>query len=307
MKSIRSFVKALNANYYSDFIVDPYSDFTDFSEQILLVRYKNADYYEKSLEAIHLIQREILGNVQSLYQKALTDIYIRLANKTGENFTSLLALNIQALKVTMDVLKSDFYIDDSKSRYYSKIVDSDYIGKAESRKIDIDNYPIDGHFIKIIKKWVLEDQQFRQDMEDYESFYHIGYHTKRFKVLSYLPFALWHISLKFIEDLKNAKSIISEQNETNLSGTKLKWTGKKTHIGFIIGTLAAEGYIDPPRLKNDDVNYTAFSKLIKQVFDVEVGDDTLRKYLNPDDEKFQENKATFEKENFHLPHKKLVT
>jgi hypothetical protein len=75
MKSIRSFVKALNANYYSDFIVDPYSDFTDFSEQILLVRYKNADYYEKSLEAIHLIQREILRNVQSLYQKALTDIY----------------------------------------------------------------------------------------------------------------------------------------------------------------------------------------------------------------------------------------
>ncbi|MBC3759991.1 hypothetical protein H7U19_16380 [Hyunsoonleella sp. SJ7] len=81
---------------------------------------------------------------------------------------------------------------------------------------------------------------------------------------------------------------------------------KETHIGYVLSALAQEGYIEPPRLKSGEINYTAFAKQIKDLFEVDVAEGTLRKYLNPEDDKFEENQRTFKKQNFHLPNVKLV-
>ena len=134
----------------------------------------------------------------------------------------------------------------------------------------------------------------------------MDFHITRFKVLSMLPFALFQISHKFLTDLIHIQSIIDELNDSKQLAIKIKWLGKKTHIGFIFSSLAQEGYIDTPKSGNGEINYTAFAKLIREVFDVEVSEGSLRKYLNPSDDKFDENKNTFEKEKFHLPNVKLV-
>lgn len=76
---------------------------------------------------------------------------------------------------------------------------------------------------------------------------------------------------------------------------------KKTHIGYILGTLALNGFIDAPKNKNGEINYTAYAKLIKQNFNAEISEESLRKYLNPEDDKFEENKKSFDKAKYHLP------
>lgn len=136
--------------------------------------------------------------------------------------------------------------------------------------------------------------------------YYLGFLVKRFKILSRLPFCLFHISTKLIFDLQRTKELIRIGEEEKQTTVKLKWTGNKTHIGFILGSLASEGYIEAPVSANGEVNYTAFSRLIKQLFDVDTTADTLRKYLNPDDEKFSENKTNFDKNGFYLPNRKIV-
>lgn len=310
MKSLKSFIKAIRKNYYKDFIISPESSLVDFSEQIVLVNYNNHNYYEKSLEAIRIRQSEILNNIETLYKKSISDIYFSLADKKSENIYSIIALYIEALKIDITTLKTDFFVDDVQSRYYSKIIDCENIYNSTEiplRRLDLDELPINKEYITMIKKWYDFEEEIKIEANNYESFYHIGFHTRRFKVLSYLPFSLWHISVKFIDDLIKVKQIIEQQQEINLGFQRIKWIGKRTHIGFIMGTLALEGYIDTPKLKSGDVNYTAFSKLIKQSFDTEVGEDTLRKYLNPDDEKFKESKIIFEKEKYLLPNVKLVT
>lgn len=56
-----------------------------------------------------------------------------------------------------------------------------------------------------------------------------------------------------------------------------------------------------PKIKNEEINFTAYAKLIKQNFEVDVDQDTLRKYLNPEDDKYEENKKSFDKAKFNIP------
>ena len=128
------------------------------------------------------------------------------------------------------------------------------------------------------------------------------YYQERFEVLIDLPFQLFHISIDFLNKLNRVKVDLESPNNSG----KIKWLGKKTHIGFILSSLMQEGYIEAPEQKNGDVNYTAFAKQIKSIFHVDISTDSLRKYLNPDDDKFGENKKTFEKEEFLLPNIKRV-
>ncbi|GEM_PF-2262812 len=309
MKNLKLFVKALRKNYYKDFIISPDSQYVDFSEQIILVEYLDKNYYEHNFETIRLRQNEILNEIKNLYRKALSDLYFELAEKKSEDIYSTILFYTESLKINIQTLQSDFFIDEKNSRYYSKIIDSNDIKNSIDfplRKSDLDELPYDGKFITLIKKWYFEESILdkKKELDVFESFYHLGFHSRRFKIISFLPFSLWLISNQFISDINKAKKIIEEQQVSNHD--KIKWSGKKTHIGFILGTLAAEGYIEPPRLKNGEINYTAFSKLIMRTFDIETNENTLRKYLNPSDEKYHENKVTFEKENYCLPNVKLV-
>lgn len=43
------------------------------------------------------------------------------------------------------------------------------------------------------------------------------------------------------------------------------------------------------------------AKLIEQNFEVDVDQDSLRKYLNPEDDKHQENKNSFDKAKSYIP------
>ena len=110
----------------------------------------------------------------------------------------------------------------------------------------------------------------------------------------------------FLKSKKEKSPIqsISYQTSENMKekeAEKIKWSGKKTHIGYIFGNLALKGYIDAPKHKNGEINFTAYAKIIKQNFDVDVDLDTLRKYLNPADEKYEENRKSFEFAKFNLP------
>ncbi len=102
--------------------------------------------------------------------------------------------------------------------------------------------------------------------------------------------------IKFIET-----KISLFQMNTSESSNKINWIGKKTHIGYILSNLALKGFIDTPKNKNGEINFTAFAKLIKQNFEVDVDQDTLRKYLNPEEIKYEENKKTFDKAKFNIP------
>lgn len=214
---------------------------------------------------------------------------------------------IEAINLNLKTLRSDFYIDDKKSRYFATIVDCKEMPTLDKKYIkdDPDDYPVDGRFFKMIERMygVYEYEA----GEPVPNIYYLGFLAKRFKVLSRLPFCLFHISTKFIHDLERAKELIRLEEEAKQTLSKIKWTGNKTHIGFILGSLALEGYIQAPEAQNGEVNYTAFSRLIKQVFDVDVTPDTLRKYLNPMDEKFTENKTNFVSNGFFLPNKKIVS
>jgi hypothetical protein len=71
--------------------------------------------------------------------------------------------------------------------------------------------------------------------------------------------------------------------------------------------LAQNGYIEAPKHKNGEINFTAYAKLIKQNFEVDVNEETLRKYLNPDDDKFVESQNAFSKESFNIPNVKTIS
>lgn len=89
--------------------------------------------------------------------------------------------------------------------------------------------------------------------------------------------------------------------ESTVSSNKIKWIGKPSHLGFIIGKLAENGYIKPPVKPNGDVNYTQFAKLVKNTFLVDTTESSLSKYLNLECEKGQEPERNFNKNGFNIP------
>jgi hypothetical protein len=119
--------------------------------------------------------------------------------------------------------------------------------------------------------------------------------------LSFIPFSLFHIGHKFVLELTKIQQLVYDLKEAKEINPKIKWNGKKTHIGYFLGTLAINGFIEAPKNKNGEINFTAYAKLIKQNFDVDVDQDSLRKYLNPEDDKHQENKNSFDKAKSYIP------
>lgn len=307
MKSVKSFINALGKNYYLEFIADPYSPDLDHDEYFFLVKHKNKEYYEKNIQLIRNRQEEIISEIKILYEEALSQIYLKLSTSKPENFDNFIKFNIDAAKIKLKTIQSDLFVDTKASRYYSKIIDNydvDFVNDYSNRTTNLQDYPEDGSILKIVEK--LKKNKEPSNTTFIHSIYFMEDHNNRFKIISFLPFSLYVITSRFIKDLMAVQETINEIKDLNKIVPKLKWAGKKTHIGFVLGTLAQEGYVDPPRGKDGEINYTAFAKLVKQIFDVSVGEDTLRKYLNPDEEKFLENKNTFEKHQFSLPNIKRV-
>ncbi|WP_370408205.1 hypothetical protein [Tenacibaculum dicentrarchi] len=306
MNDVKKFIDSLSQNYYLDFIVGLKNKTID-STGFHLVEYQKKQYYEQKLNQIRIQQSEIINKVAKEYENALSEIFIQLSTSDFKNIDNVIKYTIQAIKLKLNTLKSDFYINNKRSRYCSTLVDNEYtqelseiIQRSNTYEQNSENHSI----LNALKK--LSFDKSYNPLKNYQSSYYLNFHHKRFKTLSYLPFALFNIASDFLNKLTIIEKDIEEINQHNETREKIKWTGKKTHIGYIFSILEQEGFIDTPKLKNGEVNYTAFSKLIKDVFDVDVKKDTLRKYLNPSDEKFVENKKTFDREDFHIPNVKLL-
>lgn len=122
----------------------------------------------------------------------------------------------------------------------------------------------------------------------------------------------------FIKKTKKQLSLVENENQikrikmSNVAESlnaieKLIWIGKPSQLGFIISKLAELGYIEAPKRKNSDVNYSQFSKLVKNTFDIDTTEGTLSKYLNLDSEKGQETERNFNKNGFNMPDRGIIS
>jgi hypothetical protein len=116
----------------------------------------------------------------------------------------------------------------------------------------------------------------------------------------------FYIHACFLE-LQKILEFIDDQYNITGGSNKLKWIGKPSQIGFIIGKLAEYGYIEPPTKKDGEINYTKFAELVLENFNVSTTGASLSKYLNSESEKGQEPARQFEKNNFYLPQSKEVS
>lgn len=299
MKSVVSFINYVGQNHYLSLLVKSDEETIDFDKYDLKVLYNNNYYYELTIEEIHFKRREIIANIRDLYIKAISEVYVNLSTKDSEQIEPFIHFNIESVKFKLKILRNDFYIDNNLSRYHSTIdvynptlsILSLYMFKY-SRESD---FEINDEVLNTISKDV--DSNYSKDLLDF--FY------QRFEAISFIPMYLFIIASQFINELEKIKNMMSQIKDER-SYTKIKWTGKQTHIGFIIGTLIDQGYIDAPKKNNGEINYTKLAIQIKQNFDVDVTDETLRKYLNPMDDKHQQSKTMFDKQNFHLPHSNSI-
>lgn len=119
----------------------------------------------------------------------------------------------------------------------------------------------------------------------------------------------------FIKDLKkkiskgvNANEVIAANNNFDLNNIeKIKWIGGPSQLGFIIAKLLEYGYIEAPLHKSGEINYTQFSALVKNTFDLKTTEASLSKYLNVNSEKAQETVRKFESNKFYIPSLKEVS
>ena len=117
----------------------------------------------------------------------------------------------------------------------------------------------------------------------------------------------YFLDLKVFEIFDYIKNCIDMiENDTDTSD-KLKWIGKSSQLGFIIGKLAELGYIEAPTHKSGDINYTHFAKLVKNTFECKTTEASLSKYLNLESDKGQETVRKFEDNKFNIPHLKVVS
>lgn len=295
MKAVNSFIKALGENYYFDFLTDAVAEEIDFFRYYLPVNYQNHYYYELLINEIHLKRREIIDNIKKLYLAALSQIYIELSSQDPDNFDSFLAFNIEAVKLQLKIIRSDFYVDDKQSRYFSIIDDNPLLQLLISRtqdRISSNEIELDDKILKLI---------FDANFKKVKSIYNLEDLYGRSKALSFVPLSIFNIGHNFVVQLMKIQQIVQDLKDEKQVNPRIKWSGKKTHIGYILGNLALNGFIDAPKNKNGEINFTAYAKLIKQNFEVEVDQDTLRKYLNPEDDKYEENKKSFDKAKFNMP------
>jgi hypothetical protein len=226
-------------------------------------------------------------------------------------------------------LENNFYYFDSPSAVYinhfQKRKESFFFQIPDANELDFLLSEVE-YFSQPHKNRVLNDK-YKYDMfVSYSNIYKIALRRK----LEYLNSHLakynyiidWEENVEIFDSYYNTKTIYtkikleklskdlsnsSESSKLVKSGTKLKWTGKKAHLGFIIGTLADLGYLQGPERPNGEINYSEFARNILEVFDCDTTEGTLSKYLNVTSDKSEEVSRNFQSANFHIPHSKDVS
>ena len=227
---------------------------------------------------------EIYTNLEILFSELKKDIKLYLELENENKIEYLNSFN-----------KSIF-------NYYSeeKYTNSKYFNSLNklTGKIQIENI-----FSPILKSQLFLARYTQADDKIYEEQSHFIDFVRNY-FLNDLSLFIKDTEKKFSKTVEKIKIELIKDNRKNKNikeTEKIKWSGKKTHIGYFLGTLAINGFIEAPKHKNGEINFTGYAKLIKKNFDVDVDIDTLRKYLNPEDDKYQENKKTFDKAKSNIP------
>lgn len=224
MQNVTNFINLLGENYYLDFIIQPYAEEVDYEKHFVLVHYQDKKYYEQTHEYIQVKQNEIINDIKSLFQKSISDIYLEVSKRKNEEIEKFLNFNIEAVKVKLNMLKNDFYIENDKSRYCAILYDDADTQTLETfySKRDYSSTTTNVEIKSVIQK--LNSDNIKNVLPTNGSDYFLEFHYQRFKLLCFLPFKLFHIGNKFIVELNKIKQMnmsgIKHQNvlnETNLN------------------------------------------------------------------------------------------
>lgn len=207
MQNVTNFINLLGENYYLDFIIQPYAEEVDYEKHFVLVHYQDKKYYEQTHEFIQIKQNEIINDAKSLFQKCISDIYLEVSKRKNEEIEKFLDFNIQAVKVKLNILKNDFYIENEKSRYCAILYDDADTQTLETffSKRDYSSTTTNIEIKGIIQK--LNSDNGKNVLPLNTSDYFLEFHIQRYKLLSFLPFKLFHIAQKFIIELEKIKGL----------------------------------------------------------------------------------------------------
>jgi hypothetical protein len=208
MQNVTNFINLLGENYYLDFIIQPYSEEVDYEKHFVLVHYQDKKYYEQTHEFIQIRQNEIINDAKSLFQKSISDIYLEVSKMKNEDIEKFLNFNIQATKVKLNILKNDFYVENDKSRYCAILYDDADTQTLETffSKRDYSSTTTNIEIKSIIQK-LNSDDNAKNLLTFNTSDYFLEFHNQRFKLLSFLPFKLFHIGHRFVFELEKIKEL----------------------------------------------------------------------------------------------------
>lgn len=235
------------------------------------------------------------------------DLFFRLS---PSNYLFELQYQLQFLKseILQNIIntnnKSHFYLDFVQNEILINLESLNTVSDEEI-KLTLKKYNVN---IEDVLDFNIKSENFlkyfNKNYEDFEENKKEQNTYTEFKILFNNFFSLIYGQkvLDFVNELK-----IEKQSATLILNEKIKWSGKPSQLGFIIGMLTELEYIEAPKRKTSDINYTQFAKQIINVFEVDTTESTLSKYLNLESEKGQETLRKFEKENFSIPHRTIVS
>lgn len=207
MQNVTNFINLLGENYYLDFIIQPYAEEVDYEKHFVLVHYQDKKYYEQTHEYIQIRQNEIINDAKSLFQKSISDIYLEVSKKKNNEIENFLNLNIKAANVKLNILKNDFYIENDNSRYFAILYDDADPETLETffSKREYSTATSNIEIKSIIQK--LNSGNIKSPLPYNDSDFFIEFHLQRFKLLSFLPFKLFHIGHRFVLELEKIKAL----------------------------------------------------------------------------------------------------
>ena len=197
----------------------------------------------------------------------------------------------------------DFKINEVEKQSYSKNADINFIkkwiDKYQFRLTDLFNNSIQDNPI-----YILISSHYKE-LEKYSEETLNVYYLQ----LDFYQYFCKHYADELIAFFESRKNKVASNSDiiSNEINETIKWIGKPSQLGFIIGKLAELGYIETPVKPNGDTNYTQFANLVNNTFDVSTTKDTLSKYLNLESEKGQETERKFAKNGFKIPHIKEIS
>ena len=264
MQNVTNFINLLGENYYLDFIIQPYAEEVDYEKHFVLVHYQDKKYYEQTHEYIQIRQNEIINDAKSLFQKSISDIYLEVSKRKNEEIEKFLNFNIQAAKVKLNVLKNDFYVENEKSRYCAILYDDADTQTLETffSKRDYSSTTTNIEIKSIIQKLNSGDSP-KNLLPFNASDYFLEFHIQRYKLLSFLPFKLFHIGHRFVFELEKIKELSPV--------SKLKKAKLKVEQSQSVSTMnKKDTYFDKFCELIDDINVLGKSTALGVMIDLQL-------------------------------------